>query len=367
MQKKPKLCIDARMYKHSGIGKYLQMLLPYICSVYETTLLGDPEVLSPLVNEARIVPFYSPIYSIDEQWKYKKLIEPADLFWSPHYNVPLMGIPARKRIVTIHDVYHLAFYKALSRKQKLYAKVVMNAAVKLSDEVITVSGFSKNEIINYTGCKPEKINVIHNGVNQILANSAGQQVRAKYNLPNGYILFVGNVKPHKNLKILLKAYQLLSDELKQQYKIVIVGKRDGFLTGDSELISWIDALPGIQQNILFAGYVADEDMDAIYQNAALFVFPSVYEGFGLPLLEAMLNNCPVITSKTSSLPEVCGGAALYFDPQNEKELFTKITEVLTKKEMSDNLKAAGRQRIKQFTWDECAAEHIEIFNRVIES
>lgn len=367
MRNKPKLYIDARMYKHSGIGKYLQMLLPYICNEYEATLLGDPEALSPLANEARIVSFRSPIYSIDEQWKYKKLIESADLFWSPHYNVPLMGIAAAKRIVTIHDVYHLAFYKELSRKQKLYAKVVINTAVKLSNVVITVSEFSKKEIAKYTNCEPERIKVIQNGVRQTTNDIAYKNIHAKYSLPANYILFVGNVKPHKNLKILLKAYLRLNTELKQQYKVVIVGKREGFLTGDEELTGWIDTQPEIHQNITFTGYIADEDMDTIYQNAALFVFPSIYEGFGLPPLEAMLNNCPVIASNISSLPEVCGEAAVYFDPQNDIELCTKMTEVLTKKEMRSNLKAKGRQRINQFTWDECANKHIEIFNCVIKN
>jgi glycosyltransferase involved in cell wall biosynthesis len=367
MVNKSKLCVDARMYNHSGIGKYLQMLLPYLCATYETTLLGDTETLASLSSVAHIAPFHSSIYSISEQRKYNKVITAADLFWSPHYNIPLTRIRCKKRVATIHDVYHLAFYKELSRKQKLYAKLVINAAVKRSDEVITVSAFSKNEIIKYTGCKPGKIQVVHNGVNQFTTDTVNKNVNTTYHLPANYILFVGNVKPHKNVKILLKAYLLLNDELKQQYKVVIVGKKDGFLRGDEELTRWINTQPEIQQNIIFTGYVANEDMDAVYKNASLFVFPSVYEGFGLPPLEAMLNNCPVITSATSALPEVCGDAALYFNPQNEKELYTKMTEVLTQKKISDVLITKGQERIKHFTWDECAAKHIEIFNRVIEN
>jgi len=367
MLNRPKLCVDARMYNHSGIGKYLQMLLPYICNAYDTTLLGDIEVLTSLSSAAHIIPFHSPIYSISEQRKYNKIITAADLFWSPHYNVPLMGIKCKKRVATLHDVYHLAFYKELSRKQKIYARLVINAAVKLSNEVITVSAFSKSEIIKYTSCKPDKIQVVHNGVNQLASDMGNKKNHTKYNLPANYILFVGNVKPHKNLKVLLKAYLLLNDELKRQYKVVIVGKRDGFLTGDEELTRWINTQPEIQANIVFTGYVANEDMDAVYRDASLFVFPSVYEGFGLPPLEAMLNNCPVIASATSSLPEVCGDAALYFNPQSSQELYMKMTEVLTQKKISDALITKGQQQIKHFTWDECAAKHIEIFNRVIES
>ncbi len=367
MLNRPKLCVDARMYNHSGIGKYLQMLLPYICNAYETTLLGDLESLKSLSSAAHIIPFYSPIYSISEQRKYNKVINSGDLFWSPHYNVPLMSIKCKKRVATIHDVYHLAFYNELSRKQKIYAKLVINAAIKFSDKIITVSAFSKNEIIKYTGCKPGEIAAVHNGVDQFKTDTFNKDIHTTYNLPSNYILFVGNVKPHKNLKILLKAYLLLNDELKQQYKVVIVGKRDGFLTGDEELTRWINTHPEIKADIIFTGYVAHDDMDAVYQNASLFVFPSVYEGFGLPPLEAMLNNCPVITSEASSLPEVCGDAAFYFNPKNEKELCAKMTEVLTKKEIKDTLIIKGQEHIKHFTWDECAAKHIEIFNSVIES
>ena len=287
------LCIDCRMINHSGIGTYIRNLIPYFIEKYDTVLLGDPDELIGF-NAKNIISLKSKIYSIAEQIELFRKVPKCELFWSPHYNIPLLPIMSNHRVVTIHDVYHLAFYNELSRKQKIYAKLVINAAVKLSDKVITVSTFSKNEIIKYTGCKPGVIAVVYNGVDQFKKDTFNRDVNAVYNLPLNYILFVGNVKPHKNLKVLLKAYLLLSDELKQQYKVVIVGKRDGFLTGDEELTRWINTHPEIQADIVFTGYVANDDMDVIYQNASLFVFPSVYEGFGLPPLEAMLNNCPVI-------------------------------------------------------------------------
>lgn len=365
ISKKSTLCIDARMYNHSGIGKYLQMLLPCFCDVYETTLLGYADQLSSLGPVANIIPFEAPIYSIGEQRNFRRVATRADLFWSPHYNVPLMPLKSKKRIVTIHDVYHLAFYNQLSRKQKLYARAVLNSATKLSDQVITVSNFSKKEIEKYTGCKSSKIQVVYNGVKQQASYQDETAVAGKYNLPDKYILFVGNVKPHKNLKALLQAYLLLNTGLKQEYKIVIVGKRDGFVTGDEELTHWINAHPEIQPGLIFTGYVAGEDMDTIYKKASLFVFPSKYEGFGLPPLEAMLNDCPVISSNAASLPEICGDAVVYFNPDNASELSGAITKVLTGPELHGQLKKDGQTRIKDFTWDYCAAKHIEIFNRTI--
>lgn len=367
MSTEPTLCIDARMYNHSGIGTYLQMVLPHICKTYKTILLGDPSILSDLSPIAKILPFHIPIYSISEQLAFNKIVPKSDLFWSPHFNVPLLGIKCKKRVVTIHDVYHLAFYKELSIKQKIYARLVMGAAVRNSDKIITVSEFSKDELIRHAGCKSSKIQVIYNGVNQENCDQNSIYVRNKYKLPDAYILFVGNVKPHKNLKTLLRSYLLLKEDIQAKYKVVIVGKRDGFLTGDEELTRWINLTPAIQKSLLFTGFVANEDLNVIYKNASLFIFPSIYEGFGLPPLEAMLNSCPVLASKSSSIPEVCGDAALYFNPFSETDLSEKISLILTNDELRQNLILRGSEQIRLFNWKESAVNHIKAFNELIEN
>lgn len=362
---KAKIVIDARMYNHSGIGTYLKNLLPHICNTFETTLLGNPLVLESLSQIAEIIPFSFPIYSISEQRIFPKIIPYSDIFWSPHFNVPLLKIKSIKRLVTIHDVYHHAFYKDLPVKQKIYTSLVMGAAVRNSDKIFTVSEFSKNQLIKYTDCKANKINVIHNGVNQEITFKGSTSVMDKYLLPEAYILFVGNVKPHKNLKTLLKAYLLLDEELKIKYKIVIVGKRDGFLTGDEELTQWINATPSIQNSLTFTGFVANEDLNAIYQNASLFVFPSVYEGFGLPPLEAMTNRCAVLASTSSSIPEVCGNAAFYFNAFSESDLTEKITKILKEPSVRQDFINKGLQHIKKFNWSQSAEKHIEVFNELL--
>ncbi|MBB3058532.1 glycosyltransferase family 4 protein [Mucilaginibacter gotjawali] len=355
------------MIYHSGIGKYLRMLLPFIIKEYDVTLLGNPEQLAQFTPPAKVIAFNAPIYSIGEQIQLPKLVSHADIFWSPHYNVPLLGIKCEKKVVTIHDVYHLAFYKDLSLKQKLYAKVVINNAVKTSDAIITVSDFSKSEIIKYTACNPGKIAVIYNGVEQSVTNVNPGTVREKYQLPAKYILFVGNVKPHKNLKTLLKAFLLLNERFKSIYKIVIAGKKDGFITGDRDLIDWVNANDELRDRVVFTGYIDNDDMNGIYLNASLFVFPTVYEGFGLPPLEAMLNSCPVIASNASCIPEVCGQAALYFDPMNEYDLKNAIEKVLTDKATMDEMVNEGLERIKLFDWKNAADSHIRLFNQIIEN
>ncbi|GGH18059.1 glycosyltransferase family 1 protein [Mucilaginibacter phyllosphaerae] len=354
------------MLHHSGIGTYLRMLLPYVLAEFSVTLLGDPEVLKAYSGEAAIIPFNAPIYSIEEQKQYKSIVPHTDLFWSPHYNTPVFAVKAKKRVVTIHDVFHLAFFKQLSIKQKIYAKLMISRAVKASDAIITVSNFSKGEITTLAHAKPGKITVIYNGVKQKPLTGVFETVAAKYKLPAKYMLYVGNVKPHKNLKGLVAAYLKLSTEIQQQYKIVVVGKIEGFITGDESLFELINK-NNIKDHIVFTGFVNDDDMDTIYAGASLFILPSLYEGFGLPPLEAMVNKCPVLVSNLNSLPEVCGDAAVYFDPQDYDDIALQINKVLSDPSLSKGLVMKGTERIKLFTWADSARQHIQLFKKLINS
>ncbi|MGY3211542.1 glycosyltransferase family 4 protein [Mucilaginibacter sp. HD30] len=359
------MLFDIRMINSSGIGTYIRALLPAICQQFKTTLLtNDPDVLTGINNNFEILNFEAPIYSIKEQIKYITL-PPVDILFSPHYNSPILPVRAKKRVVTIHDVYHLAYYSQLSYTQKLYANLAINRSVKLSDRIITVSDFSKTEIIKYTGCSPEKISVIHNGVKQLTTLRPLNHVRKKYGLPDKYLLYVGNVKPHKNLKIFLDAYLLLVNSIKDEYKIVIAGKKDGFITGDNSLFDFIDTNSELKHNVIFTGYVEDNDMDTLYSAASLLVFPSFYEGFGLPPLEAMLNNCPVISSNAASLPEVCGDAAIFFEPFDKEDLAFKIMKVLRNGRLRRDLVSKGALRVKKFAWEVSAQKHLQLLKDLL--
>lgn len=360
-----KLLLDARMIHSSGIGTYIKSLITDIKDKFDLVLLGREEELRTFVSADKIIPFSAPVYSIREQLMVFRMCR-ADLFWSPHYNVPLFPLGYGKRVVTIHDVFHLAHYDQLSCSQKAYSTLMLSAAVRLSDAVITVSEFSKREIIKYTSCPERKIRVIHNGVRTQGILKDEKDIRTKYRLPDKYILFVGNVKPHKNIRKLLKAYLLLETRLQKEYKIVIVGKKGGFITADHHLIDWINATPALSENVHFTGYVEDDDMDSLYSFASLFVFPSVYEGFGLPPLEAMLNHCPVVASNSTSIPEVCGDAALYFDPLNETDICARIRLLLMDKPTRDSLIAKGTRRLKEFNWKQSAYEHTEVFDMLLD-
>jgi len=361
------IVVDARMIDASGIGVYLVNILTELGNSFQVTLLGNRVKLAKFKFTAEIIEFDVPIYTINEQVSLRNLIPACDLFWSPHYNIPLLPIKAKKRVVTIHDVFHLAYSEQLSFSQRIYSKIVINAAVRLSDMIITVSNFSKNELKLYTGVESSKVNVISNGVKSSTAPKDFELTGEKYGIFKNYILFVGNVKPHKNLKNLLAAYLLLDSSIQERYKIVIVGKKDGFITGDAKLFDWIEQNSGLKNNIIFTGFVADADMDTLYHNASLFVFPSIYEGFGLPPIEAMSNGCPVIVSDRSCMPEICGDAAIYFNPFDEKQISEKMTDVLTSESLQNNLRERGKFITEKYNWKTSASQHVDLFCNLLKN
>lgn len=359
-----KIVLDARMYNSSGIGTYIKNILTTLIPKTHIVLLGNLTELQHLNCDK--IEFNAPIYSISEQLKFPIIVPECDIFWSPHYNIPLLPIRAKKRVVTIHDVYHLAYYNKLSLKQKIYVKLLMQSAVKISNVIITVSNYSKSEIKRLTNCS-DNIEMIYNGVSKTTNLKDFYAVKEFYKLPDNYILFTGNIKPHKNLITLLRAYLLLDAHLLNKFKLVIVGKKDGFITGDNEVFNFINCYQILKDNLIFTGYVNDDDLSVIYKQAAVFIFPSLYEGFGLPPLEAMAYECPVIVSNQSSMPEICGNAALYFDPINETDICEKIETVLYDSVLRKSLIELGSKRVAKFSWEESAESHLKLFKKVLVS
>lgn len=359
-----KLTIDFRMHNASGIGTYIKNIVPFLINKFEITLLGNSTEINQYncANKVKIVECNSKIYSIKEQFELFKKIPRCDVFWSPHYNIPLLPIKAKKRLVTIHDVFHLAFYDDLSFKQKLYAKAVINQAVSRSDKILTVSKFSVDEIKKYTNTK-QNIEIVYNAIDfdkfeVIDDKSKLDLIEDKYKLPSEFLLFVGNVKPHKNIKKLLFALKDIDTNL------VIVGKKDGFITGDDNISSLIKEC-NLDNRVFFTGYVDDEDIPVIYNLAKLFIFPSLYEGFGIPPLEAQACGCPVVCSNVASLPEVGGAdSVVYCNPYSVEDIKEKIEIVLNNKDLQNELRQKGFENIKRFSWEESAKKIIEVIERL---
>lgn len=364
---KTSLVIDARAISGSGIGVYLRRLLPFILSHpgFSVRLLGCAAEIEEALGgsapgRAAIIECGAGMYTLREQVQVPLKVPRCGIFWSPHYNVPLLPVRARHRVVTIHDVYHLAFLRTLKPIEKLYAGTVLPLAARLSERVITVSSFSCDEIVRYTGIGRDKIAVIHNGVDE---PAPARAVPGDLPVPPGrYLLYVGNVKPHKNVVGLIHAFAQFHGRF-PDVRLVIAGRKDGFVHGIKGLDELISGL-GLTGWVVFTGYVQDEVLSGLYERASALAFPSFYEGFGLPPLEAMAHGVPVIASRAASIPEVCGDAALFVDPHDREDIARALCRVFSDDGLRAELVRRGGERVKGFSWRISAERHLELFEEL---
>lgn len=371
--KQAHICIDARMLGHSGIGTYLNNIIPSLSNAaFRTTLIVHPKhkVQFSWLSEFECIESQATIYSIKEQYEVVTKMPYCDVMWTPHFNVSYFPFKAKKRLSTIHDLYHLRFSSSLPLLQRAYAYLFYSKAIKKADAVITMSQFSLSEIHSFFPNIKTPLYVIPSGVNTKLFSprknpGAFAQIQQKYQLPSSkkYFLFVGNVKPNKNLKTLLRAF-VDFHKAQPEYALVIVGKKENFLTGES-LTDLREIIRGIEEHVIFTGYVDNEDLPIIYSNATSFVFPSLYEGLGLPPLEAMATGCPVIASIAASIPEVCGSAALFFDPHNPQAIVQKMHEIVSSPSLREELIVKGNQRVQEFTWDKSIRSHHQVIESLL--
>lgn len=284
-----------------------------------------------------------------------------DIIHSPENATPFVKLRSKK-VITVHDIIPYLFPETYSIITQLRYKLFFKRTLKTADKIIANSERTKKDLINYFDVPSEKIRVTLLAADEIfkpLSHTEVTEVKRRYELEFPFILYVGNLEKRKNIETLIKSYY----QIKQRginHKIVIVGKKgwksDNILAEISHL--------KLQDDIVFTGYVSDEDLPALYNAASLFVYPSIYEGFGLPPLEAMSCGCPVITSNTSSLPEVVGDGGIMFDPHDIDELANLMYEVLTNNELKDDLIEKGLRRAKMFSWNKCAKETLEVYREV---
>lgn len=289
----------------------------------------------------------------------------ADIYHNPHFDLPL-GIKG-KVITTIHDLKYLAipgFFPRYSRLKRLVLMLMMGYAVRRSDLIISVSQSTRYDLFRFFGVPAEKVKVVYEGVSEIFYQSPAQKhvtrVRNKYGLERPYFLFVGERRPHKNIERLVEAFEMANTILGNQFDLVIVGKK----YADFQAVDLkIESSPQ-RHNIRLLDYVADEELPVLYHLATGFVFVSLYEGFGLPLLEAMASATPVICSNTTSLPEVAGGAALMVSPDNVGQIAEAMVRIATNQDLREEFAQLGRKRAEMFTWQKAAAEVLNIYHQV---
>jgi glycosyltransferase involved in cell wall biosynthesis len=346
------ITIDTRLIDNSGIGTYIKNLVPLVIDFFDSlhfNILIDQKRKNSYSNHSfkrrnvTLIKCKSDIYSLSEQFEiYKSIPKDTSIFWSPHYVVPIFY--SKIMLVTIHDVCHLAMPNSSSElSKKLYAKAMFKAATSKAAKIITDSNFSKQEIIRFTSADPETIDVIYLGVDE---DRQKKYLNTYVSFNKPYIVFLGNVKPNKNLLRLLKAFSKLIDII--PHRLLIVGKKDGFIGKDLDVFDYAVSLG---DRVEFTGYIDDSRLKGILHNADALVFPSLYEGFGFPPLEAMACGCPVAASSAASIPEVCGDSVLYFDPYNPDDIADKIYRIVTNPALSKSLVDSGIQKIKTFSWD----------------
>jgi glycosyltransferase involved in cell wall biosynthesis len=280
-----------------------------------------------------------------------------DIYWQPNF-IPNDGIKAKKIVTTVHD-FSFILHKDFHPKERIeYFENYFFKNIVRSDMIITGSEFSKKEILEKLDFKDEQIKVIYHGIDHDLFR-VYDDLKVSFDLPKKFIFSVGSIEPRKNLLGLLKAYNLLSNELKKEYKLVLAGFKGW---GNKEIV---DLINQDKENIFYLGFISDQELAKVYNLASCFLFPSFYEGFGLPVLEAMACGTPVVCSDSSSIPEVGGDAVVYCDAYDINDIKDKIEFVLKDSSLQQEMIKKGLERAQLFSWDKSADEHLKVFKSLL--
>ncbi len=364
--------IDARKVQDFGIGTYVRNLVEGLAELdreNEYVLLTGPqgkEVLTGLPDNFRVLVERSPVYSMRElvvlSWRLARLR--LDLYHSTHYVLPLY-VPSSV-VVTIHDIIHLLYPQFLpNRLAFVYAQRMMRRSLSRADRVIAVSENTKSDLLEYFAVDIPSIRVIYNGVDETFRNKLSEEDLALWfrqlEIRRPYLLFVGNPKPHKNLDRVIQAYARALELTDFDGPLVCVGDRTA---AQFKLRQRAEQL-GIADRVRLLGHVAQEVLPPLYQGATLFLYPTLYEGFGLPVVEAMASGTPVLTSNTSALKEVAGGCAHLVDPLDTERMAKAIARLMSDDEYRENLAEKGLDRSRDFRWRLTAEKTLEVYREAL--
>lgn len=372
-----RIVIDARFYGPfgKGLGRYVQKLIthlePIVTNDNVIVLLRKEnfDAYTPTNPQCTKILADFRWYSFEEQRALPPLLHSLkpDLVHFPHYNVPLLY--RSPFVVTVHDlilsshpterVTTLGPLK-YAIKHFVYERVI-NSAIHRARTVLTVSHYSKHQIVRRFAIAPERVVVTHEAAEPLAIHDVPRAVAARHQALTPYLLYVGNAYPHKNLEGLLRAFKLLIEKRKDGITLVLVGKMDYFF---ERLRREAEAL-GLSKRVVFTGYVPDEELASLYWHAALYVFPSFEEGFGLPALEAMIAGVPVASSNQSCLPEILGKAAAYFDPHRPDAIAATLGRLLDHPEERSALRARGAEQVRRYAWETLARSTYDVYTRAV--
>lgn len=371
---KPKLLIDSISLLSSltGIGRYTYEVsnqlkeddsfrVNYFYGYHSEKFIDDVENTESLQSLKLLLVKVPIVKKIVRKliFIFSKIYSPSyDLYWQPNF-IPNNEITARKTITSVHD-FSFLLHRDFHPKERIdYFDKCFFENITKSNMIITGSEYSKKEILERLNIHEDKVKVIYHGINHDLFK-VYSDIHLNFKIPNKFILSVGSIEPRKNLLGLLKAYNLLATKIKEEYKLVLVGFKGW---ENQEIMNIIDEN---KDYIHYLGFISDKELAKVYNLASCFIFPSFYEGFGLPPLEAMACATPVISSNLTSMPEVCNDAVIYCDPYSTIDIKDKIELVLNDASLQQELIKKGLKRAKFFTWKKSAQEHIKLFKEVLE-
>ena len=378
-----KIGIDCRMFStnFTGIGRYTYELVknlekdPKAAANNYVLFFNNPEYKkdTPAKSNFKKVLADTPHYSLKEQTQFLKLLneQNLDLMHFTHFNAPIRY--KKPFVVTIHDLTHTLFpgRKMRSIPYRIAYKKVIKNAVKKAKYVIAVSENTKQDLVRMLKTPPEKIHTIYEGANkefhQLKPAELAKQtqiLKKKYNITKPFLLYTGVHRYHKNLPRLIKAFSLIAHKsTANKLKLVITGKPDPLYPEAEQATKQFH----LENRVILPGLVPEDELIALYNLAEAYVFPSLYEGFGLPILEAFACGTPVIASDVSSIPEVAGkNNALFFDPEDPKDIAEKIRTLLKTPSLQNDLKQKGLVRVKAFSWRKMAKEILDLYNKSVQ-
>lgn len=362
--------IDARPLHWPGIGRHVVELITHLSEIDRTNeyfvyFSSQEDIDNNRFFNNNFHPVLMPVkvYTISEQWRlpFRIMKDRLDIFHSPSSLVVPMIHPC-KLVVTVHDIMLKLNPQFIpSKLASVYFNMMNWRALSSAVALIAVSEFTKNEIVSIYPDYNPKITVLYNGVRDIFRpikdHEKIQRMKVKLGIKERYILYLGTYKKHKNLPVLVKAYNELPEDIKAGCQLLILGKRD---IRYPEVPNMVRELR-LESNVVFQDYIEDADLPALYSGADVFVLPSVYEGFGFPLVEAMSCGVPVVASRIPVFSEIAGNAAILTAPHDIKEIRNAVCKILLDKQFAGLLRRSGLQQAKKFSWLETAKGVREIY------
>lgn len=363
-----KIAIDIREAGHEKTGKGW-----YTCNLVREILKLDHKNYYLLYTDNDKKPFeigtnatFKTIKTSSWKWHFKVLKdlqqEKVDLFFAPtSYIIPAFAPKNLKTVITVHDLVAFLLPGINNTKAMIIERLTLRKALKKAQKILTVSENTKKDLLKRFHYQSEKIHLTPCAPAELFKRQVTAEdlanVKEKLKLPDHFILAVGTLEPRKNFSNLIKSFVIIKRK-HPQYKLVIVGKKGWKFKHIEESLKHYK----LEKEVIFPGYVEDEDLQEVYHLARVFVFPSLYEGFGIPPLEAMACGCPVVSSNVSSLPEVVGEAGLLIDPKNAHKIADAVSSLLVNEHLRHLLIERGTMQAAKFSWEESAQNAIEVFH-----